>query len=136
MDRLAPAARSDLMSRIRSKDTTPELVVRRYLHRRGLRFRLHDKTLPGSPDLIFKARKVAIFVHGCFWHGHRRCRLKVRIPKSRPDFWREKIETNRLRDTRAARRLRALGWRVLVVWECRLDNESLATLYDHIVDSA
>lgn len=134
MDRLDPKSRSALMSRIRAKDTKPELLVRSYLHGRGLRFRLHDPYLPGRPDLVFKGRRVAVFVHGCFWHGHRRCRFKVRIPKTRSEFWFEKIEGNRRRDARAVRRLRALGWRVVVAWECSLDESGLESLHDRIVE--
>ena len=120
------------MSKVRGKDTKPEMAVRSYLHRRGLRYRLHDRSLPGKPDLVFKSRRVVVFVHGCFWHGHTGC-SKARIPKTREEFWRSKIETNAARDRRSIRRLRARGWRVLVVWQCRISDRKLQRLYEQIV---
>jgi DNA mismatch endonuclease, patch repair protein len=116
------ATRSRIMGRIRSKDTKPELLVRRGLHKRGFRFRLHDRTLPGRPDLILRKHRVAIFVHGCFWHGHD-CPL-FRWPRTREDFWRTKITTNRDRDERAVAQLVTSGWRVLTVWECAFRGRS------------
>lgn len=109
------------MSRIRHRDTKPEMMVRRLLHAMGFRYRLHDKRLPGSPDIVFASRKKAIFVHGCFWHRHpdAGCAL-ARMPKSRLDFWRPKLEGNRTRDVRHQSELDALGWRYLIVWECEL----------------
>jgi len=112
------ATRSRMMSGIRGKNTKPEMLLRRGLHARGLRYRLHAKDLPGSPDLVFPARKAVLFAHGCFWHGHD-CHL-FRMPGSRPDFWRTKIERNREVDRRAVEALRQAGWRVGVVWECAL----------------
>lgn len=106
------------MSRIRSADTKPEIAVRSLLHRMGYRFRLHRRDLPGTPDIVLPGRAAAIFVHGCFWHGHACKRSKM--PKSRQDYWVEKIEGNRRRDARKRRALKALGWRVVVVWECEL----------------
>lgn len=106
------------MSGIRGKNTKPEMLLRRGLHARGLRYRLHARDLPGSPDLVFPARKAVLFAHGCFWHGHD-CHL-FRMPGSRPDFWRTKIERNREVDRRAVEALRQAGWRVGVVWECAL----------------
>ena len=117
IDTLSPQDRSALMSRVRGKDTTPELVVRRLAHRHGYRFRLHRKDLPGSPDLVFPRLKKAIFVHGCFWHGHLGCRAG-RLPKSRVDYWSAKISRNKERDAEALAELRNLGWQVLVIWEC------------------
>lgn len=112
------------MSRIRHRDTKPEMLVRRLLHAMGFRYRLHDKRLPGSPDIVFASRKKAIFVHGCFWHRHpdAGCAL-ARMPKSRLDFWRPKLEGNRTRDVRHQSELDALGWRYLIVWECELRNK-------------
>ena len=109
------------MSRIRHRDTKPEMMVRRLLHAMGFRYRLHDKRLPGSPDIVFASRKKAILVHGCFWHRHpdAGCAL-ARMPKSRLDFWRPKLEGNRTRDVRHQSELDALGWRYLIVWECEL----------------
>lgn len=107
-----------MMAGIRGKDTAPELALRSGLHRLGFRFRLHDRRLPGRPDLIFPGRRAAIFVHGCFWHGHS-CPL-FKWPGSREDFWRTKIEGNRARDRVALAKLKASDWRVLTVWECAL----------------
>jgi DNA mismatch endonuclease (patch repair protein) len=120
-DRLTPEARSRLMSRIGSKNTGPELAVRSLLHRMGYRFRLHRKGLPGTPDIVLPGRGIAIFVNGCFWHGHA-CKVK-KMPKSRVDYWAPKISANVLRDARKRRQLRRLGWRVLVIWECDTKNE-------------
>src|SRR5271165_5724537 len=118
VDVLTPAQRRHNMSRVRGKDTKPELLLRRGLHALGFRFRLHRKDLPGRPDLVFPARRAAIFVHGCFWHGHD-CPM-CRIPTTRTGFWQTKIHGNRDRDRRAVAALTAKGWRVLVVWECAL----------------
>lgn len=107
-----------MMSGIRGKDTRPELQIRSGLHRLGFRYRLHVKSLPGKPDLVFSRRRAVIFVHGCFWHGHD-CHL-FRLPKTRPGFWKDKIETNRRNDTAAIEGLLAQGWRSLLVWECAL----------------
>lgn len=112
------ATRSKMMAGIRGKDTRPEMILRRGLHARGFRFRLHDRRLPGSPDLVFPGRRAAVFVHGCFWHGHA-CPL-FRLPATRQEFWREKIEGNAARDKAAEAALLADGWRVLSIWECAL----------------
>jgi len=112
----ATAIRSRMMAGIRSRNTKPEILVRRGLHRRGLRFRLHARDLPGCPDLVLPRWRTVIFVHGCFWHGHD-CRY-FRWPKTRTDFWRDKINGNRERDRRVKTQLHTAGWRVLVVWEC------------------
>lgn len=106
------------MAGIRGKDTQPEMILRRGLHARGFRFRLHDRRLPGSPDLVFPGRRAVIFVHGCFWHGHG-CHL-FRLPATRQEFWRAKIEGNAVRDAVAEGVLAADGWRVLTIWECAL----------------
>ena len=122
------------MARVRSKNTKPEMLVRRALHRAGLRYRLHDRRLPGSPDLVFPAKRVALFVHGCFWHRHDdpSCKL-ARLPKSRNEFWTPKLEGNRLRDLRHVAELEAAGWKVLVIWECELRfDERLLALVDEI----
>lgn len=112
------ATRSRMMAGIRGKDTRPEMILRRGLHARGFRFRLHDRRLPGSPDLVFPGRRSAVFVHGCFWHGHA-CPL-FRLPATRQEFWRAKIEGNAARDEAAEAALLAEGWRVLTIWECAL----------------
>lgn len=118
MDRLSPEKRSAQMSRIRSADTKLELLVRRGLHARGLRYRLGGAGLPGRPDIVLPKHRVVVFVNGCFWHGHN-CPL-YRLPKTRPDFWADKIEKNRARDFRVMEELSLQGWRSLVVWECSL----------------
>ncbi|WP_018950963.1 very short patch repair endonuclease [Thioalkalivibrio sp. AKL12] len=117
-DRLSAEERSRLMSRVRGTDTQPELWLRRCLHAKGFRYRLHAKELPGRPDLVLPRYSAVIFVHGCFWHGHD-CHL-FRLPSTRVDFWREKIDTNRERDRRNRSKLLDLGWRVLDVWECAM----------------
>lgn len=117
-DNLDPDARSRLMSRIRSSDTKPEMVVRRYLHGLGYRYRLHAPDLPGRPDLVFRNRKVVIFVHGCYWHRHDNCELAY-SPKTRTDFWEEKFAENVARDKRVVEELEADGWTVVTVWECQ-----------------
>lgn len=112
------ATRSRMMAAIRGKDTRPEMILRQGLHSRGFRYRLHDRRLPGSPDLVFPGRRAVIFIHGCFWHGHG-CHL-FRLPTTRQEFWRAKIEGNRARDVAAEAALLADGWRVLTIWECAL----------------
>lgn len=106
------------MSRIRARDTKPEMLIRRGLHARGLRYRLHDRSLPGRPDLVFPKFHTAVFVHGCFWHAHG-CALS-KLPATRQDFWKKKLEGNAARDRKAIEGLQAAGWRVLVIWECAL----------------
>lgn len=117
-DTLNPAQRSERMSRIKGRDTKPELLVRQYLHSNGFRFRLHRKDLPGRPDLVLPKYGVVVFVHGCFWHAHH-CQ-KGRIPGSSSSFWQSKFERNKERDVRNTRTLRSLGWSVFHVWECEL----------------
>ncbi len=117
-DIVPPAVRSRMMAGIRGADTKPELILRSGLHRAGFRFRLHDRTLPGCPDMVFARRRAVLFAHGCFWHGHD-CHL-FRWPKTREDFWRAKIDRNRAVDARADAALAAAGWRRGVVWECAL----------------
>lgn len=122
------ATRSRNMSRIRSGDTKPEMLVRSYLHGRGLRYSLHNRKLPGKPDLVLSRHKTVIFVNGCFWHGHEGCRYFV-IPKTRTAWWLQKIGRNKERDSEAEKKLNALGWKVIVVWECQLKkNERESTL--------
>jgi len=120
-DTVAPDRRSWIMRQVKSEDTSPERLVRSLLHRLGYRFRLHRRDLPGSPDIVFPGRKKAIFVHGCFWHGHS-CPRGARIPKTNTDYWLKKIAKNKERDRRRLEELRDLGWDVLVVWECETKN--------------
>lgn len=128
VDRLTPGRRSRLMSRVRSKNTTPELKVRRLLHALGYRFRIHRRDLPGNPDIVLPSRKVAIFVHGCFWHRHPHCR-KASIPSSNVAFWAEKFERNVSRDKKNRLLLMRLKWRVITIWECQTkDAERLSAL--------
>jgi DNA mismatch endonuclease (patch repair protein) len=123
-DTLSPEGRSERMSRIRGKDTAPELALRKALHALGLRYKLHAK-LPGKPDIVLPRHSVVVFVHGCFWHRHRGCRIAT-TPKSNTAFWREKFDRNVARDKRVRRQLRAAGWRVFVAWECQLSGEGKA----------
>lgn len=118
-DTLTPTQRSERMSRIRGKDTRPELVLRRAVHASGLRYRLHVRRIPGSPDLVFPKYGAVVFVHGCFWHQHAGCK-SAHIPKSNSKFWDLKFKLNKERDRRNARELRVVGWRVAVVWECQV----------------
>lgn len=118
VDILTPAQRQLNMQRIRAKDTRPEIFVRRLLHRHGLRFRLHRRDLPGRPDIVLPRFRIAIFIHGCFWHGHD-CAL-FKVPATRTEFWVAKIAANRARDERAYEELSRLGWRYGCVWECAI----------------
>lgn len=128
MDIISPKDRSRLMAQIRSKDTRPELLVRKLLFSLGFRYRLHAKDLPGCPDIVFRSRRKAVFVNGCFWHGHSRCRLN-RQPKSKLDYWGPKLERNKKRDERSKRALKRSGWKVLIIWECQTaDTRRLSSL--------
>lgn len=126
MDTVTPEKRRLIMARVRSENTTPELVVRRVAHSLGYRFRLHRKDLPGNPDMVFVRLRKIIFVHGCFWHQHR-CRRGNRIPNSHRRYWLEKLHKNVARDKRNLRNLRRLTWKILVVWECQTRNLSKLT---------
>jgi len=119
MDIVEPARRSRMMSGIRGKDTKPEMLVRRFLHAHGYRYRLHRKDLPGKPDIVLSRLRVCIFINGCFWHHHSGCRYAV-LPKSRAEFWKAKLLANAERDRQAIQYLNEEGWRTLVVWECEL----------------
>lgn len=127
-----PWVRSYNMSQIRSKNTLPEITVRRFLHAKGFRYKLYDRNLPGRPDIVLPRYKTVIYVHGCFWHGHEGCKYFV-MPKTREFYWQNKIEVNKDRDNRNKRELENLGWQVLIVWECKLKSgtavlESLVNL--------
>ena len=133
-DTLSQTQRSYNMSRISGKNTKPEILVRKGLHARGFRFRLHNKKLPGSPDIVLPKYGVAIMVNGCFWHGHKGCRY-ANEPKSNVDFWQAKIARNRHRDEVTTAHLEALGWHVITVWECELRGKSIvASRLDALAD--
>jgi len=121
MDRFSRDDRSAVMARVGSEDSAPELAVRRELHRRGLRYSLHRKDLPGKPDVVFRNAQTVLFIHGCFWHLHS-CK-RGRLPKSNRRFWRKKLEANRERDARQIRLLRGAGWKVIVIWTCRVSTK-------------
>lgn len=125
-DVVSPAVRSRMMAGIRSKDTKPELTIRRGLHRLGYRYRLHVKDLPGRPDIVLRKHKAVIFVNGCFWHQHD-CHL-FKWPKSRVEFWHLKISRNKSNDALAHQALRSLGWRQLIIWECALKGRTKLNL--------
>jgi DNA mismatch endonuclease (patch repair protein) len=118
----SPAVRRKTMQAVKSKDTSPELQVRSLIHASGYRYRLHNRELPGCPDLVFRSLSRVIFVNGCFWHGHG-CARGARIPKSHTEYWTAKIARNRARDDATRRTLLAVGWKVLVLWECELRDE-------------
>ena len=123
MDTLTKAQRSLRMSLVRGKDTKPELLVRKLVYRCGFRYRLHVRSIPGCPDLVFRSRGKVIFVHGCFWHRHANC-ANTRLPKSRVHFWQTKLEANRKRDSRVKSQLTRSGWKYLVIWECETKNST------------
>jgi len=129
-------ARSAQMAKVRGKDTKPEMRVRKALHAAGLRFRLHAKDLPGRPDIVFRSRRIAVFVHGCFWHRHAdpSCKL-ARFPKTRLSFWLNKLEGNRQRDARDLASLTALGWLPIVIWECQTKDRAALSALVNLVRS-
>jgi len=123
VDKLTPEERSKNMSRIQSKDTTPEMIVRKLIFSKGYRYRLHRKELPGKPDIILPSKKKIVFVHGCFWHQHNNPKCKIaRVPKSKTEYWIPKLERNVERDAEHQKSLRSKGWKVLVVWECETND--------------
>ena len=124
--------RSYNMSRVKSKDTGPELLVRKFLHANGFRYRLHVKNLPGKPDIVLPKYKTAIFVHGCFWHGHKDCKYFT-IPKTRSDWWREKINKNIENDEKAFHALQAAGWKVMEIWGCDLNKKKLENTLSNLL---
>jgi DNA mismatch endonuclease (patch repair protein) len=127
-DVFTPKKRSEVMSKIRSKNTKPELLVRRFLFSQGFRFRLHQATLPGRPDIVLKKFNSIIFVNGCFWHGHKKCKY-FNMPTSRVDYWIPKIENNIYKDKDVTAELRKLSWNVFTIWECQLkENKAEKTL--------
>ena len=125
-DTVDTKVRSWIMSKVPQRNTSPERIVRSFLHQFGYRFRLHRRDLPGSPDIVLPKHKIAVFVHGCFWHQHRGCR-KSRKPTSNTDYWDQKLSENVQRDKRKNRELKKLGWQVIVVWECETRTPQLLT---------
>ena len=125
-DVYSPEKRSAVMRRVKGRDTTPEKTVRRLLTRLGARYRLHRKDLPGKPDIVMPGRRLALFVHGCFWHGHD-CARGARVPKANRDYWTAKVARNRARDEAAREALTGSGWRVETLWECELKDEGAVT---------
>lgn len=131
VDRVSKETRSYNMSRIRGKDTKPEIIVRSYLFSRGLRFRKNDKRYPGSPDIVLPKYKTIVFVHGCFWHLHEGCKY-AKMPKSNVEFWENKLYGNRDRDERNQNELEELGWKVITVWECELKKDKVEQTLDDL----
>jgi DNA mismatch endonuclease Vsr len=125
MDSITKERRSANMAAIRSRDTKPELLVRKSLHGAGLRYRLNDRTLPGRPDIVFATRRIVVFVHGCFWHGCPRCIDGKRKVKSNSQYWAQKVHTNRQRDQRNKAQLIKTGWKVIEIWECEITNSAV-----------
>jgi DNA mismatch endonuclease (patch repair protein) len=123
----SPELRRRTMQAVRSKNTAPELLVRRLLHANGYRYTLHSKKLPGCPDLVFPGRKKVLFIHGCWWHGHD-CQRGSRVPKTNVVYWTRKVIRNRNRDANSRKQLEAQGWKVLAIWECELSDESAALM--------
>ncbi len=126
--------RSEVMSKIRSKNTKPEIALRKALFAKGFRYRINYKKLSGKPDIVFPKYKTAIFVHGCFWHGHEGCKIS-HIPKSNTEFWEHKISTNRERDRNNIMQILSLGWKVLTVWECEISKNNLPDILDKIIEN-
>lgn len=126
-------SRSEQMARVKASNTGPEMRVRKFLHSKGLRYRLHVKHLPGRPDIVFPSRRIVVFVHGCFWHQHQKC-PNARVPKTRVEFWQKKLCSNVARDQDQEARLTQLGWTVLTIWECETrDHSHLSSLQEKIV---
>lgn len=130
-DRLTPEQRHQNMSHVRSSNTKPELALRSALWHRGFRYRVNDKRLPGTPDIVLPKYRTVIFVHGCFWHGHKACK-KSSIPKSNTDFWKAKITRNQERDQEIWRKLEANGWAVIIVWECELEKPAFSDTINRV----
>jgi DNA mismatch endonuclease (patch repair protein) len=131
MDVHEPEVRSYNMSQIKGKNTKPEILVRKFLFSKGFRFRLHVKNLPGKPDIVLPKYKTVIFIHGCFWHGHEGCRYFV-VPKTRTDWWLNKINGNKQNDQRKMTQLKKAGWRVINIWECELKPRSINSTLDNL----
>jgi DNA mismatch endonuclease (patch repair protein) len=129
----SPEVRSYNMSMIKGKNTKPEMLVRKYLFSQGFRYRLHEKKLPGKPDLVLPKYKTVVFIHGCFWHGHDNCRYFV-VPKTRTEWWLNKINTNKSNDLKAVKILKKLGWKIISVWECELKKGKIDKTLERIAE--
>lgn len=126
--------RSYNMSRIRSKDTKPEMLVRKFLHKNGFRYRLHVKDMPGKPDIVLPKYKTVIFIHGCFWHGHEGCKYYV-VPKTRTEWWLDKINCNINNDTKAEETLKGIGWHIITIWECELKKATIEVTLTNLLSN-
>ncbi|MDR1618936.1 MAG: very short patch repair endonuclease [Treponema sp.] len=133
MDTVSPEKRSKIMSGIRSRNTMPEIIIRKGLFHQGFRYRINDKTVFGKPDIVLKKYHTAIFIHGCFWHGHAGCR-NFKIPSSNSAFWTNKIDTNRKRDAEVLNYLHATGWRICIIWECAIRGKKQLSLLDDTIN--
>ncbi len=127
-----PAQRSHNMAMIRSTNTKPEMMVRRYLHAQGYRYKLHSRELPGKPDIVMPKYRTVIFIHGCFWHGHANCKYYV-VPKTKTEWWLAKIGRNNANDTNAVKALKKLGWKVITIWECDLKPKKVEKTLERLV---
>ena len=134
MDVHEPEVRSYNMSRIKSRDTKPELIVQKFLFNKGFRYRVNDKRLPGKPDIVLPKYKTVIFIHGCFWHGHKNCKYAP-TPKTRTDWWQAKIDTNKKRDIVNYRLLRSLGWKIIKIFECELKTKNREKVLNKLIKS-
>ncbi|WP_426581853.1 very short patch repair endonuclease [Mucilaginibacter sp. R-33] len=132
-DTVSSKRRSEIMSNVKGKHTKPEMIVRKFLHEKGFRYRLHSAKLPGRPDIILLKYKTVIFVNGCFWHGHKDCRIYV-MPKTNAIFWREKIDRNMARDEIIINNLKGMGWNVIILWECALKKTKRAETLNDLVE--
>lgn len=132
MDIVDRQKRSEMMSKVPRRDTSPEIKIRKILHKAGYRFRVQRKDLPGTPDIVLPKYKIVIFVHGCFWHQHDNCR-KSRRPTTRVEFWNEKLDKNIARDKNKSDQLKALGWKVITVWECEIKNKEIVSLAERLI---
>ncbi|MDR1181195.1 MAG: very short patch repair endonuclease [Bacteroidales bacterium] len=133
MDIWSKEKRSEVMSKIRSKNTEPEMILRKALFAKGYRYRINYKKLPGKPDIVFPKYKTVIFIHGCFWHGHEHCKI-AHIPKRNTDFWARKISMNKERDKNNEMKVAALGWKVLTFWECEISKKELPLILERVIN--
>lgn len=133
MDIVSKKKRSEMMQAIKGSNTRPEIIARKHLFSLGFRYRIHNKSLPGRPDICLKKYNAVIFINGCFWHGHSNCNI-FSMPKSNTKFWKDKLESNKKRDKRNIRKLKKMGWKVLVVWECQLEKRKRELTLDKLAN--